>query len=641
MVSVTRSTLVKVSTSCINIVADQLVRLLEDLARPYKNGAQRPPHIRSSEVYIVVLLSACFASHWRRDSNGSAYDGAASSSNLPDPLNDGLVGRILDVLRGIANPISEGFVLPAKTIIADSAAEAFVHHGELDANDDGSPTEQKPRGAEINGRSGDGIKASNGHSGGSGAASGSGRAEGSESALDSSIKTIVEYVTASSWPRAFDYFRSVIYNVRTTLQVQPAGGQSQAQNEDERSALSLLRLLSAFWVDGHKLSQILQEICAAFLHFRKPYQNAVAIVTPLLITRWIDRRPDEFVRLHKTQEKSYLGIADTLFDMAQTVVENGRRKAILYPLQTSVLLLLPDVFEVACNLREARGIGMSKRVAFLEGLRKYLRNRNEAAGYCLVTLLRAARHFKGESESSLMSFAMDVQHEVRDAVFRIYPNSGDSLLFEQDLMTAAFVSLAHLNFERCAETLAQSCLSPAAPLSFKNAVIQACSYFARQPNAHAYELLFTNASAFMQAQLRRLADLAEEGYVGDQALQSKLAEAGSSTGTICNILGFLDALPRTLFEGAPDDAAEAGAFYEQNFESFLACMVTANDSVRRLAGKVSRRLLTDHGILGTLRSSGRLGSIDFKVHFWRMTYVAITLFSPRCLAPHLRKGPHL
>jgi neurofibromin 1 len=193
---------------------------------------------------------------------------------------------------------------------------------------------------------------------------------------------------------------------------------------------------------------------------------------------------------------------DTLFDMTLTIGDNGRRKALLYPMQMTLLFLQPDVFEVASNMRESKGTGIAKKVQFLDGLRKALRNRNEQAAYCMVLLLRAARHFDAESDSALMSYAMDVQDEVRDAVFRRFTPGADGVLHEQDIMTAAFVSLTHLNFDHSVETLAVACLSSSAPHSFKIAVIQACAHFARLGNNQKYQPLFTTASAFIQGQLQ-------------------------------------------------------------------------------------------------------------------------------------------
>src|SRR3569833_755148 len=131
-----------------------------------------------------------------------------------------------------------------------------------------------------------------------------------------------------------------------------------------------------------------------------------------------------------------------------------------------------------------------------------MRNRNDQAAYCLVSLLRAARHFDAESDSALMSYAMDVLVVVCVVVFRRFSAGSDASLFEQDILTAAFVSLGHLNNDMCAESLAQSCLSPSAPTSFKIAGIQSCSHFARLDASDKYQPLFAAASAYIQGQLK-------------------------------------------------------------------------------------------------------------------------------------------
>lgn len=475
----------KISASSISLVLDSLLSLLDDLAGPYKAVLSHPPHVLLSELYVFELIADCCSSHWQPGGPGdteNGHDGGLSArhrARLPalEALDEVLVSRLFEVIKLLFEPIPEGHVLPARTILDESSSRDIG----IQLLEEGSktplstPSDEPLESARL--------------------------LQNNATAIKAQVKTIAEYMTASSWAPAFDYFRNVIYNVRTAVPAQGAPIPNAAAAEDERSALIILRLVSSFWVDGQKLNLVIQEFCSSFLHFRKSFQNTVAIVTPLLINRWLDRHPEEFVHLHTMHKRRDNG-PDTLFDMAQTVVDNGRRRAVLLPLQTTLLLLLPDVFEVASNLREAKSSSMAKKVAFLDGLRKALRNRNEQAAYCLVSLLRAARHFDAESDSALMSYAMDVQDEVNNAVFRRLTPGSDSVLFEQDVMTAAFVSLAHLSFESCVTSLAQTCLAPSAPISFKISVIQACSHFARLSDAENYQPLFTAASAFIQAQLK-------------------------------------------------------------------------------------------------------------------------------------------
>jgi len=157
---------------------------------------------------------------------------------------------------------------------------------------------------------------------------------------------------------------------------------------------------------------------------------------------------------------------------------------------------------VASNMRDAKSSSMIKKVSFLEGLRKALRNRNPSAAYCLTSLLRVARHFRLDSDAALLSYALDVQDEVREAVFRKFASGIDSAVFDDNLMTAAFVSLAYLNFETCHQNLAPLCLSANAPQDFKVAYISACCYFARQKNVGTYQPLFAKASTLIRSHLK-------------------------------------------------------------------------------------------------------------------------------------------
>jgi neurofibromin 1 len=450
-----------------------------------------PPHVLLSELYVLELIADCCASNWYRmkgsgdRSNSSPVsEGPLSPSQRaafypPEALSDAQISRIFEVIKVLFEPIPDGYTLPAKAILDDSSAKHVT-----------TPPPEEPTRTPLSTSSSEAPETRN-------------LIQSHASAIEAHIKLIIEYITASSWPAIFDFFRTVMYGARNNVPMQGASIANAIAAEEERTALVMMRLVSFFWVDSPKLSLIVQEFCSSFLHFRKSFQNTIAVVMPQIITRWLDRYPAEFVQLHSMQNpKRRENAPDTLFDMTLTIGDNGRRKALLYPMQMTLLFLQPDVFEVASNMRESKGTGIAKKVQFLDGLRKALRNRNEQAAYCMVLLLRAARHFDAESDSALMSYAMDVQDEVRDAVFRRFTPGADGVLHEQDIMTAAFVSLTHLNFDHSVETLAVACLSSSAPHSFKIAVIQACAHFARLGNNQKYQPLFTTASAFIQGQLQ-------------------------------------------------------------------------------------------------------------------------------------------
>jgi neurofibromin 1 len=509
IVVLTRATLVGVSSACIGVVVDTLVRLLEELSRPYKSIQAHPIHVLHSELYVIELLSECCSVHWEsvnsRNSaqNSHSSDSEASDSERdskdtlstesyqdqkrrasrnrlsdrntpPQPLNDELVKRLIDAVKLFLRPVSESYVLPAANILDDAFKGAL--------STDPYISENTP--------------------------SGNGHLKDTEvskllldktDAIEAYTRGIIEYVSLSNWSRVLEYLKNALQQAAH----QPTGNaiQTGLMADEERNALVTIRLISSFWVDSRKLSVVIQELCGSFLHLRKSFQTTIAIVLPLLITRWLERNPKEFIDLHSTR-KRLDGGAETLFDMTNSIFDGGKRKALLFPFQTSLLLLLPDVFEVASNMREVKSSGISKKVTFLEMLRKSLRNRNETAIFCLTGVLRVARHFPLDSDAAILSYALDVQEEVREAVFRRYTPGMDASNIDSTLMTATFVSLAHLNFDTCVENLAPLCLSVNAPQDFKIAVVSACSHFARQSNSDEYQPLFVKVAEFVRTQLK-------------------------------------------------------------------------------------------------------------------------------------------
>ncbi|KAG6021606.1 hypothetical protein E4U40_005170 [Claviceps sp. LM458 group G5] len=438
ILQITRDTLVDLSKKSVHLVLRSLFGLLEDLVRPFARVAVHPPHILEAELYVLSLVAAsCKAS---RQYDVHEHKGSQVLPGLLDPL---LVKRMLQTLSQLLEPIKDEYILPAQTLLGQLPDyDGCIQRCNCtsDMNHTNGFSETRCVGKYL-------VE------------------------LDAYIKTTVEFISASNWCAAFEHVKNTIHSTRTTS-FPGDEPEYDRRPEGEATALTTFRLLSFFWIDRSKLGLVIHEICSSYLHFRKPYQSTIAVVLPLLVTRWIDRCPHEFVQLHSDYEKLDGGV-DTLFDMTHTGVDNGRLKAVLYPMQITLLLLLPGVFEVASNLREAKSNNLIKKVSFLNGIRKALRNGNERAAYCLVALLRAARHFEAESDSALVSYAMDIHDEIRDSVFCLSPAGNPTLNLDQDMITAAFVSLAHLDPNGGVETLTNCCISPNAPNTYKIAVIQA------------------------------------------------------------------------------------------------------------------------------------------------------------------------
>ena len=87
---------------------------------------------------------------------------------------------------------------------------------------------------------------------------------------------------------------------------------------------------------------------------------------------------------------------------------------------------------------------------------------------------------------------------------------------------------------------------------------------------------------------------------------------------VCSILDFLDAHPMTLYEGPPEDPTQSELFYQTNFESFMSCMITANDHIRRRAVKVAKKFLSNEELLVKLREAKVLNLKVIKQNFWSL-----------------------
>ncbi|KAL2759502.1 hypothetical protein ACRALDRAFT_1074229 [Sodiomyces alcalophilus JCM 7366] len=608
----TRSTLIAISVSSISSVLESLAALLEDLERSHKSHASHPTHVVLSEAYVLALVASCCTTHWDAVKAQGSTEPTASSSDTrtkssrpgPGPLAEDLVSRYLNIIACLLDPIPDSLVLSPNAIpnqvttwsdqfsslIADESTNLPVATT-ADTQDD----------PEVH-----------------------------AATLEVHAKTIVEYLTASSWDNSFEHFKNVIYDIRTAGSSHHGTGQAMVSSEEDRHALVALRLLAFFWVDAQKLGFILKELCSSYLHFRRPYQITIAAVVPVLITNWINRYPHQFVRQH-TQHKRLDGGADTLFDMTHAMGDQGRRKGMTFALQITLLLLLPDVFEVASNLRDATGNRMAKKTSFLDTLRKALRNRNEAAAYSFVTLLRAARHFDAEDDAALVSFALDIQDEVKDAVFRRSPLNAETALFGQDLLTATFVSQAQLNLDGCVDTLVESCLGPTAPQSFKATAVQGCGYLARQRDSEKYERLFTAVLPYVLDQLKLAAG---------KALEASALEIGArdsdpdGTKLICLILDFLDASPKSLLAEryASDGNASNGNPGSEAFEAFLSLNLSPNPVIRTHASTVSSRLFKEPQVVEELKSRGLLKSRTIRARFWSRSCRVLTVICDRVMS---------
>jgi neurofibromin 1 len=166
------------------------------------------------------------------------------------------------------------------------------------------------------------------------------------------VRKILFYTSASNWTTYFA-------RIRARLAI-------FAATNDEMREWSDLRLLECASLNCKRLGQVLRGACncdqcmliplfghltlaatitemtTCFLHLSTTLQLRVAVYLRNAIWNWIELYTVEFVDLCVSAKRGDSG-AELLFDMAAAIADNTRKRSILWPLQTMLLVLCPDI----------------------------------------------------------------------------------------------------------------------------------------------------------------------------------------------------------------------------------------------------------------------------------------------------------
>ncbi|KAI9261580.1 hypothetical protein BDA99DRAFT_547292 [Phascolomyces articulosus] len=286
---------------------------------------------------------------------------------------------------------------------------------------------------------------------------------------------VVFYVSASNWPIMFSKIKARILYLSTTM--------------DENPETADMRLLECSALNAKRLSMILTELCSTFMHLKKSAQLFVAVTLRRAIWNWIETYPSEFMRLCHSQ-KRLDGGPEILFDICNSLADTTRKKAVLWPLQTMLLILCPDVL-LASALSESRGV-QNKKTIFLSALKKSLKGTRmaELAAICYVDICKAATYVSKSDVSALRHIVPDIENELKEKLFDIQrPLIADSLMGNlgiiidhRCLLADCLVAMFRLNPRGVIHSLFPTCLEDRAPTLFKMSLVKACLALAGEEN---------------------------------------------------------------------------------------------------------------------------------------------------------------
>ncbi|KAK0540963.1 Ras GTPase activating protein ira2 [Tilletia horrida] len=331
---------------------------------------------------------------------------------------------------------------------------------------------------------------------------------------------IIFYLSTSNWPVMLARFKNRLGYLSSTAEDNPSTAD--------------LRILECSNLQRGKLSAVIQEITGAFLHLKRNAQQTLALVLRRAIWAWIQYHPDEFAQLSASGRRLEGG-ADVLFDHVNNIAESTRKKVAFWPMMTALLILCPDcVTHAAISDSRKGGSSMGKKVAFVDALRKGLRNQKllDASTLCCVDICKAAT-FTTKHDAGLRLLVPDLEVELKERLFDPNkPTLNASKQVDTPLMIELFVALFKVDPNRAIREVVPTCLAENSPLAFRIALVKACGLLASEQEYSPWNcnlsLLYPHISSVLRLLFR---DLAQQLNKSGKALP-KLAQEKRSLGRL-------------------------------------------------------------------------------------------------------------
>ena len=231
----------------------------------------------------------------------------------------------------------------------------------------------------------------------------------------------------------------------------------------------------------------------------------------IAIWKWIESKPGQFGEISATVGRPLSG-SELLFDMCNiAAADNARKKSVLWPLQTILLALSPDLLVQA--FLDDRGL-QNRRTGFPHQLKKALQSTRtqEIAAICYVDLCKAATFINPREDTMLRHIAADVEDALREKVWDFKRASAVETLSSslgytishQALVTDYFLARLRLNPTNTLSTLLPTLLEEDVPTVFRQAFVNACLGIVTEENSLPWNPKINSMYDSICAPLRRI-----------------------------------------------------------------------------------------------------------------------------------------
>ncbi|KAG0178831.1 Ras GTPase activating protein ira2 [Apophysomyces sp. BC1021] len=297
---------------------------------------------------------------------------------------------------------------------------------------------------------------------------------------------VLYYVSASNWSTYY-------FKIKNVVQALGATGDGSETSPPE------IRMLECCSLTQQRLHTVLSDLSPYFLHMKREGKLLFAKTMRKAIWRWIETYPFQYAEICESDGRLLTG-SEILFDMCSSTADNSRRKSILWPLQTILLSLSPDLLLQAFlddpasqNRRTLR----SSRMA-------------EIAAVCYVDLCKASTYVPPTDDSVLRHIAADIEDDLKEKVWNFSRLSTTELanlgytIDIQTLTTDYLLSRLRLDPENTLTTLVPTCLEEGAPVIFKLALVRSCLAIAQDDNRLPWNPTIASMYGSLCTHLRRL-----------------------------------------------------------------------------------------------------------------------------------------
>jgi len=424
------------------------------------------------------------------------------------------------------------------------------------------------------------------------------------------IKSRLVYLTANSNSdmkpntAAFGDLLAVNSNDMITIN---APNQNASQGSEANSTdLSELRLLEWLCLNRNRLFALFKEFIICFKSLKKSAQFVSAILLRRAIWNWIVIHPLEFGNLWKEPVKIDAG-PEKLFDVIANLADNNKKKSLFWPLQTMLLIISPEsLFSIGVGeVNAVSNAGLAKKAAFLETLRKSLKNSrlSDVAAFSYVDMCRASTFVSKTDGSALRLLVPNIEIELKERLFdtnRLNLNQVDSII-DQQLLIECLTSLLKLNLNNTLRSLVPLMLKDNVPFYFKVVLVKSCYSIASERyqlpwNPSTESILLTLSAALRLLFLENLVvDSGKRNNVDKKQKRIQMEEANEKVEVIIFVLKIWNKCPFISLTGGPDIDTN-GKDVRRLMNGLTVCALDSNVIISKLSSELLKKLFLPENI---------------------------------------------